>query len=87
MTIFYVKDKAGMTKAGEAEGTKEGIAAAIALNASEGFRIVDVFLDIDTTVFVTDCPMVGNLLVVLRFEDLQLIAPKITNTQQTGEKK
>ncbi|QEQ95074.1 hypothetical protein pEaSNUABM56_00024 [Erwinia phage pEa_SNUABM_56] len=80
MTIFYVKDKAGMTKSGEAEGTQEGIEAAAALNASEGFRIVDVGLDGDNTVFVTNCPMVGNRIVVLRFEDLQFIAPQITNS-------
>lgn len=80
MTIFYVKDKAGMTKAGEAEGVQEGVDAAIALNASEGFRIVDVGLDGNNTIFVTDCPMVGGFFVILRFEDLKFIAPQTSTS-------
>lgn len=79
MTIFYVEDKSGMTQAGEAEGTKEGKEAAIALNLSQGFRIVDVVLDNGNTLFVTNCRLVDDFLAVLRFEDLQFITPKTTN--------
>lgn len=82
MTIFYVEDKSGMTQAGEAEGTKEGKEAAIALNGTPSFKIIDVGVNPEDgeTIFVTDVPMSGNLLVVLRFADLKFIAPKTSNS-------